>query len=73
MPAMLMSSGGENSNPIAPTHFAFQVHNREGQEAIWTRNGNAWQHADGSGFKIQFDAVPVAGRITLRIPTEKPE
>ena len=60
-------------NPKAPTHFALQVRNRDGQNAIWTRIGSAWPHADGSGFNIQLDAVPVDGKITLRIPTEKPE
>jgi hypothetical protein len=61
------------NNPKAPTHFAFQVRNREGKTAIWTRIGSAWQHADGSGFNIQLEAVPVDERITLRIPTEKRE
>ena len=60
-------------NRKAPTHFAYQVRNREGQKAIWTRIGSAWPHADGSGFNIQLDAVPVDGKITLRIPTENPE
>jgi hypothetical protein len=55
----------------APTHVAFQVKNREGKKAIWTRIGSAWQHSDGQGFNIQLDANPIDGKITLRIPTEK--
>ena len=46
-----------------PTHFAYQVRNREGKKAIWTRIGSAWAHADGSGFNIQLDAVPIDGKI----------
>ncbi len=59
--------------PIAPTHVAYQVKNREGQKAIWSRIGGAWPHADGQGFNIQLDAVPIDGRVTLRIPSEKDE
>ena len=55
----------------APSHVAYQVRNREGQKAFWTRIGNAWLHNDGRGFQIQLDAVPIDGRITLRIPAEK--
>jgi hypothetical protein len=61
------------TNPKAPSHFAFQVRSREGKKSIWTRIGCAWQHADGEGFNIQLDAVPVDGKITLRIPAEKEE
>jgi hypothetical protein len=54
-----------------PSHVAYQVRNREGQKAFWTRIGSAWLHSDGAGFQIQLDAVPIDGRITLRIPAEK--
>jgi hypothetical protein len=48
-------------------HFAYKVRDRgEGRKAIWTRIGSAWQHADGKGFNIQLDAVPLNGRISLR-------
>ena len=56
-----------------PTHVAYQVRNREGKKAIWTRIGSAWAHADGSGFNIQLDANPVDGKLTLRTRTEKEE
>ncbi len=56
-----------------PTHFAYQVRNREGKKAIWTRIGSAWAHADGSGFNIQLDAMPIDFKITLRVPAEKEE
>ena len=54
-----------------PTHIAYQVKNREGKKAIWTRIGSAWAHADGEGFNIQLDANPVDGKLTLRTRTEK--
>jgi hypothetical protein len=63
----------ESTSIKSPTHFAYQVRDREGKKAIWTRIGSAWTHADGSGFNIQLDAVPIDGKITLRIPAEKEE
>ncbi len=57
----------------APTHVAYQVRNRDGQKAFWTRIGSAWLHGDGQDFNIQLDAMPIDGKITLRIPTEKDE
>lgn len=55
-----------------PTHFAYHVRDRkEGGDAIWTRIGSAWQHTDGNGFNILVGTLPLDGRISLRIPTEK--
>ena len=54
----------------APSHAAYHVRDREGKKGFWTRIGTAWAHADGKGFTIQLDALPVDGRITLRVPTE---
>ena len=55
----------------APSHIAYQVRDRNGKKAIWTRIGSAWAHADGKGFNIQIEAVPLDGRISLRIAAEK--
>ncbi len=54
-----------------PTHIAYQVQDREGQPGFWTRIGGAWAHADGQGFTLQLSAVPINGRVTLRIPSDK--
>ena len=54
-----------------PSHVAYQVRDREGKSGIWTRIGSAWAHADGMGFNIQVEAVPLDGRITLRVPSDK--
>jgi hypothetical protein len=57
-----------------PTHVAYQVRDREGKDkGFWTRIGAAWPHADGKGFNIQIEAVPLDGRITLRVVTEHKE
>lgn len=54
-----------------PSHIAYQVRDREGQQSYWTRIGSAWAHRDGKGFNLQLEVVPLDGRITLRIPSEK--
>jgi len=54
-----------------PSHVAYQVRSNEGQKSIWTRIGGAWPHSDGQGFNILLDALPIDGRVTLRIPSEK--
>jgi hypothetical protein len=67
----------ENSNTKSkgknPSHIAYQVHDRKGQKAIFTRIGAAWPNADGKGFNIQLDAFPRDGQITLRIYSETKE
>jgi hypothetical protein len=59
----------------SPTHIAYHV--RDGKETgkgFWTRIGAAWQHQDGKGFSIQLDGlVPLDGRISCRVVTEKKE
>jgi hypothetical protein len=55
----------------APSHVAYQVRDRENGKSFWTRIGSAWAHADGKGFNIQIETVPLDGRITLRVAAEK--
>ncbi|MBE7506222.1 MAG: hypothetical protein HS101_08035 [Planctomycetia bacterium] len=55
----------------APSHVAYQVRDREGSKGFWTRIGSAWAHADGNGFNVQLESVPLDGRIVLRVATEK--
>lgn len=54
-----------------PSHVAYQVRDREGQKGFWTRIGTAWAHADDKGFNIQLEALPLDGRIVLRVASEK--
>ena len=61
------------STSKAPTHVAYHVRDNKGGDAFWTRIGSAWQHADGKGFNIQIETVPLDGRISLRIPSERKE
>jgi hypothetical protein len=63
----------ESAGNKAPSHVAYQVRDREGRKAFWTRIGSAWAHQDGNGFNIQLECVPLDGRIVLRIASEKKE
>ncbi len=68
-----MSEPINNSTSKAPTHAAYHVRDTKSGNAIWTRIGSAWQHADGKGFNIQVETIPLDGRISLRVPSEKSE
>ncbi len=52
--------------PRRPTHRLYRV-NGEGSAAIWTPIGAAWPNKDGKGFNLNCDAVPLTGRIVLRL------
>ena len=55
-----------------PSHVAYHVRDGgEGKKSFWTRIGSAWAHADGKGFNVQLEVVPLDGRITLRVASEK--
>ncbi len=61
----------ENATSKSPSHIAYHVRDREGGKGIFTRIGAAWPHKDGQGFNVQLDVVPLEGRITLRLASEK--
>ncbi len=68
-----MSNENTKSQGKSPSFIAYQVRDRDGQKGFFTRIGAAWQNADGKGFNIQLDAVPLDGRVTLRVYTESKE
>ncbi len=68
----MTDANNQTSTPSkAPTHVAYQVRDREGKKGFWTRIGSAWAHGDGKGFNIQVDVIPLDGRITLRVVSDK--
>jgi hypothetical protein len=54
-----------------PSHTAYSIRERDGKDSKWTEIGVAFPHKDGKGFDILFDVVPLSGRITIRVPSEK--
>ncbi len=54
-----------------PTHYVYTVkEGTGGSKSIWTKIGAAWSHADHKGFSVQLDALPIDGKLSLRIPAE---
>ena len=67
----MSTSNNNESASKAPSHIVYQVRDREGQKGFWTRVGSAWPHADGKGFNVQLEVVPLDGRLVFRVATEK--
>lgn len=70
---MTDNTHNDKTGSKTPSHVAYQVRDRGGRKAYWTRIGSAWAHADGSGFNVQLECVPLDGRIVLRVASEKKE
>lgn len=56
--------------PATPTHRAYSVIKREGQDDYWLNLGLAFPHKDGSGFNIILQALPLDGKIVCREITD---
>lgn len=55
------------ANP-QPSYRAYTVIKREDQDDFWLPIGAAFMHQDGDGFNIVLQALPIDGRIVLRLP-----
>lgn len=49
-----------------PTHRAYSVIKREGQDDYWLNLGLVFPHKDGGGFNIMLQAFPLDGKIVIR-------
>ncbi|MGO9135504.1 MAG: hypothetical protein ACLP8A_15855 [Methylovirgula sp.] len=64
----------DRDQPQQPTHRAYSVIKREGQEDYWLNLGLAFPHKDGKGFNIILQALPIDGKIVCReIAEDEPE
>ena len=52
--------------PNTPTHRAYSVIKRDGQDDYWLNLGLVLPHKDGSGFNIILQALPLDGKIVCR-------
>jgi hypothetical protein len=58
-----------------PTHRAYTVIKREGQDDFWIAIGAAFMHQDGDGFNVILQALPIGSgdgtcKIVLRPPKD---
>lgn len=52
----------------APLYTAFTVRKAQGEgKDVWIAIGAAWPHRDEKGIDIVLDALPVDGKIVLRL------
>lgn len=56
----------EKDQPRQPTHRAYSVIRREGQDDYWLNVGLVFPHKDGGGFNIMLQAFPLDGKIVCR-------
>ena len=70
------STKRDASNPTAtdphrlPTHRLYRVLG-DGDGASWTPIGARWPHKDGRSLSLICDAVPLTGRVVLRLITPR--
>jgi hypothetical protein len=67
----------KNNQPAAARRFDVFVvedYTRDGEEkANWIRIGVAFENKDGKGFNVQLSALPVAGKLVLRVHEPRPD
>lgn len=56
----------EKEQPKLPTHRAYSVIRREGQDDFWLNLGLVFAHKDDKGFNIVLQALPLDGKIVCR-------
>jgi hypothetical protein len=56
----------EKDQSHQPTHRAYSVIKREGQDDFWLNLGLAFPHKEGKGFNIMLQAFPLDGKIVCR-------
>jgi hypothetical protein len=56
----------DKDQPRQPTHRAYSVIKREGQDDFWLNIGLVFPHKDGNGYNIMLQAFPLDGKIVCR-------
>ena len=56
----------EREQSRQPTHRAYSVIRREGQDDYWLNIGLVFPHKAGSGFNLILQAFPLDGKIVVR-------
>lgn len=55
-----------------PTYIIWQVIGDQ-DKCKWVRVGAGWANKDGKGVRLVFEAIPMTGRIMLRLNEKKSE
>jgi len=54
-----------------PAYRAYTVVKREGQDDFWLAIGAAFRHQDGEGYNLVLQALPIDGKVVLRLPKDE--
>ncbi len=64
------------SNNNKPTHRAHIVRKFTGKDGMersqWIDVGSVWTHKDGKGYDVNLIALPIDGRLVIRVDEPKP-
>jgi hypothetical protein len=60
----------DNDAPRLPSHRAYAVIRRDGQDDFWLNLGLVFPHKDNAGFNIMLQALPLDGKIVCREVTD---
>ena len=52
------------------SYRAYTIIKREGQDDFWLAIGAAFMHQDGDGYNVVLQALPIDGKIVLRLPKD---
>lgn len=66
-----MPNSENNPTSKQPAFIAYHIRDGKDKDAFWTKIGAAWAHADGDGYNLVIEMMPLDGRIALRVPKEK--
>ena len=55
----------DKEQPRQPSHRAYSVIRREGQDDFWLNIGLVFPHKDGNGFNLILQAFPLDGKIVI--------
>lgn len=59
------------ANNSQPAYRAYTIVKRgEGKDDFWLPVGAAFAHEDGEGFNVILQALPIDGRVVLRVPKD---
>lgn len=64
-----MSDDFSEDKPKLPSHIAYIVEDGKDDRSHWHRAGAAWPTKDG-GLSVKLSALPVSGRLNLRLRDE---
>ncbi len=56
-----------------PMYRAYSIIEREKDVPFWLNLGVAFPHKDGKGFNVILQALPLTGKLVLRLYEEEPE